>query len=821
MKFIQCATSSALLAGVLLTGSAIAQDLVSYPDRPFGLTVVNINNPIAPIVVTNADNSISITAGGGDTYNNPDSFTFAYQQITGDFDIKVRVISLFATEPKVQDSPKASLMARADLTPGSADIYVDALPTDADPNNPSDTDSGRHGQIETQARLIPGASTDDYPGVQKNYGGDTTDTYYSTYPDLWLRLQRQGNRFLTYFANTNPAAANFGTNGWNLIASTPAGTNFPATIYVGLSTVAHNSDITSSDIVTSTYASYGPTEHPSIPTQGGTAVPATEVPGPYPDTHVLAANWEMTLPADGIGFAAGDTTTPTPIIWGNGGYGSVNRDVLLALNDETPDGVSTARYQAGALDFLLSPRDPIGATNNLGPYSNPTRQRYGSGDPTVPASQAYSPNPAEGFVYSGIARNGAAWNDGSPAFHAMTYVQLDDSATGAGYDMISGEFKGGQFYTRVTKLVTGPLNDPSQDTWSLKRAAISHSTAWFPYQQGWVAGYIASVTSDYDANNPNWTPSQHWHRGNGHALFSGTAVDGPIATSYPYQVDVLTWLPVDSTPNYAGLADLHLYNVNSLTDGLLFTIANNENNNLRGTFANNAPKPDGSGWIVATRGVEEAKDDPTLYSDNSSNPDDTSRFSFLYVPFNSQNLIGGRINGTNASAYKAVGQFTLLRLSAGRYALTIPGKTGKDGMLMLQNSGFRPFNGTNVVDNSFFSYEYGATNAPANSFVIESRYILSNAGPDNLGDTPLRDADFNFVWVDFHNPLAPPALPPVATISISTISGGYSLTWTAPAGFVLQSASSLTGTWTTIPNATSPWTVTSSGAKTFYRVVQQ
>ncbi len=820
MKPFNRITGSLLASGLMLAGTAWAQDLVTYPDKPFGLTLVNINNPIPPVVVTNADKSISITAGGGDTYDNPDSFTFAYQQLTGDFDIKVRVINLFATDPRGQGSPKASLMVRSDLTPGSPNIQINALPTDADPNNPSDTDSTRHGQIESVGRFFPGAGSDDIPGVQAKYGGDTTDNYYSTYPDLWLRIQRQGNRFLTYFANTNPAAGNFGTNGWNLVISTPGGTNFPPTLYVGLSTVAHNNDVNSENIVTSTYAAYGPTEHPSIPTLGGVPVPTNQGPGVYPTASVIAANWQMTLPEDGIGFAAGDTTSPTAIIWNSGGFGSVSRDVLLAINgEETTPGVSTARYQAGALDFLISPRDPIASTNNLGPYTNPLRQRYGSGDPTVPASQAYFPNPVYGFVYSVVARNGADWNDGAPAFHATTYVQLDDGATAKGYDMLSGEFKSAQFYTRITKLVTGPGTDPASNLGNLQRCAISHSTAWFPYQQGWASGYFASVKSDYNPDNTDWAPSQHWHRGNGYGLFSGTAVNGPGSSKYPYQVDVLTWLPLDSTPTYGGLADLHLPGVNSLTDGLLFTIANEEGGNLRGSFANNAPKPDGSGWLVAIRGVEESKDDPTQYAEKNGS-DGTSKFSFVYIPYNSQNLNAARVKGSDATAYKSVGEHTLVRLSTGRYALTIPGKTGKDGMLMLQNSGYLSFGGSNVVDTCFLSYEYGATNAPKNSFVIESRYIQSSGGPGNLGDTPLRDCDFNFVWVDFANPLAPPAPAPLAHVNVTTVNGGLSLSWTAPPGFVLQSAAALKGPWTTVPNATSPWTVTYTGAKSFYRVAQ-
>src|SRR6266403_876746 len=69
-----------------------------------GLTLLNINNPITPIVVTNGDGSISITAGGGDTYGAPDSFTYAYQQVTGDFDVCVQVMNVTATDPIGQDT---------------------------------------------------------------------------------------------------------------------------------------------------------------------------------------------------------------------------------------------------------------------------------------------------------------------------------------------------------------------------------------------------------------------------------------------------------------------------------------------------------------------------------------------------------------------------------------------------------------------------------------------------------------------------------------------------------------------------------------------
>ena len=222
----------------------------------WGLTTVNINNPIAPIVVTNAPGntngpggsaaptgSISITAGGGDTYGAPDSFTYSYQQVTGDFDICVQVLNVTATDPLGQDSPKGSLMVRATLDPTSYDFQINALPL---------LPSGRNGQIETIGRIVLANDTDDLPGRGYNYGpsgvgsyqGDTTDYGYCTYPDIWLRVQRQGEKLMSYFATTNTTDAPSGwacnpgsTNGWQLFGVVHADpTNFPKTLYVGLST---------------------------------------------------------------------------------------------------------------------------------------------------------------------------------------------------------------------------------------------------------------------------------------------------------------------------------------------------------------------------------------------------------------------------------------------------------------------------------------------------------------------------------------------------------------------------------------------------------
>jgi hypothetical protein len=805
-------TTLACLCGIGLV-SAQAQQI------KWGLTLTNVNNPIVPVVVTNGDGSVSITAGGGDTYTAPDSFTYAYQQLTGDFDVMVRVMNVTATDPLGQDSPKGSLMVRASLDPSDFDYQISALPL---------APSGRNGQIESIGRLDKSIDTDDLPGKGAVYGGDTTDTGYCTYPNVYLRLQRRGDKFMSYFATANttdfPSGASpLSTNGWQLLTVIPAGTNFPKTVYVGLSTVAHNGNINdTTHTVTATYADYGPPPNPaSIPANNGTAVTSGQRPGAFPNTKVLGINWDASLPADGLGYPAdivqSSQGAPQPIVWNSGGFGTVARDEMAAINSGTPGGFSVARYQAGAFDFMISPRDGVLAQQNLGPYSNPLRERFSVGDPTVPASQAYAPSPTHGFVMATVRKNGQVWNDQSPFFYAASYVQLDGVATGAGYDMIGGHFRGGQFYTRTTKLVTGSVTTGGPGSGSLQRCAIPISLAWFPYEQGWIAGYFDD-SHTFDLGNPG---KPYWKHGDGWGLHSGSAVSGFAAKGgqrwYNSPTNILTWIDPAGGGNFSGLALLKLPGVNSKTDGLLLTVGNDEAGGERGPFANNAALPDGSGWWVAVRDIESSKADPTVYASSSGN-DAGSSFSFLYVPWTAQNLIAGQVRGTNGNVIQGAGSFSVQRLSTGRYALAIPGKTGSNGALLVQNTGYlanQPSGLTNVVDTSLMSYEYGGTNTPANAFIIEARYVAPTGGE---GTVTLRDADFNFVWVDFQNPLAPPSgARPVLIIQRS--GNNVIVSWTNGPGYKLQTTSAMSSnpTWSDL-GTQNPQTIPIGTGPQFFRV---
>jgi len=93
------------------------------------------------------------------------------------------------------------------------------------------------------------------------------------------------------------------------------------------------------------------------------------------------------------------------------------------------------------------------------------------------------------------------------------------------------------------------------------------------------------------------------------------------------------------------------------------------------------------------------------------------------------------------------------RQSTGQYELTIPNKTGRDGMILLQTTGRHRLNNRDTIaaSRSFLSYE----ETEEGKFIIESRYF------ENDSSFPLEDTEFYFAWVDFFAPLAPAGSTPL------------------------------------------------------------
>jgi len=61
---------------------------------------------------------------------------------------------------------------------------------------------------------------------------------------------------------------------------------------------------------------------------------------------------------------------------------------------------------------------------------------------------------------------------------------------------------------------------------------------------------------------------------------------------------------------------------------------------------------------------------------------------------------------------------------------------------------------------------------------------------------------------------------PTLSITKDPNTGVCTITWTAAPGFILESASVITGPWTQLPSATSPYAIPSLAGRTFYRMVK-
>ncbi len=253
-------------------------------------------------------------------------------------------------------------------------------------------------------------------------------------------------------------------------------------------------------------------------------------------------------------------------------------------------------------------------------------------------------------------------------------------------------------------------------------ANFSFSVAWFPYDAGWIAGNVGNPDSATGA--PAWNaPGEH----------AAGLVPG-----------LMTWAIPPNGSSFGGLGTLRLPGLDAVTNGMIFTTSSQGNSdvNIVGVAPTNDPTS-GSGWIVTVR------EDSALTGEEVA-PGGQHQFEFVYVPYNAQNLIGGYIDGEFGSAVHSAGTFTLTRTSVGTYELTIPGKTGSSGTLLLQVADFEPNTSVPMASRAFLSYQYDSSSG---KFIIHSRTMLF----DEVAD--FTDADFYFAWVDFTNPLAPPSGP--------------------------------------------------------------
>jgi len=738
-KILFAPSRLAAALGLLLISSSVEAQVSR-------LTRLDINNPVEGLLENNPDGSITVTAGGNDTWGNSDSFTFLYEEKTGDFDLKVEILDLQVDDAREQDSAKASLHARADLDPDSANVMINGTPIA----------EGAANYIETIYRPSKGGGTDDPPihAFFPKIGLGPWDGTYRPVGDrklyapaegysTWLRMRRVGNTIQTYV----------GVNGvdWEVLADyTLNPEQFSDTLYVGLSTVAHlGPNENQEHRVRARYANYGDVATPVPTLDGTTPVDPSAGPGVYPVAGVTAANWKLAIPEDG----------KAP----NGDFIKINssnkNQLILTVEGQGPVSWSAPGYNQGDLDISLSPRDPAAALRNQGPYSNPDRA-ISVVDPNSPVTQAWIPSTRHGLVLATVRKNSQQWNDdgaggATPPFSAFASVSVDFSSR-KGFSMDNGRFVNGEIYVSIFKIGEAEPRLPAgASPLALREANIDVATAWFPFVQGWKAGYFHDATK---------APAAHWAK---HASHSGSVTDGTTSIDKVASKALMKWADADGNPEdgvftAGGLGRLTLAGVDSLADGMLFAVSNDDSSDNEGQIVSVVPVPaddaSPSGWTIAIR-QDDGNYDPTVFSDAAR-----SEFGFVFIPYTAGNLVGGHVKGSAGSKINGAGDYSIRRLAAGRYELTLPGETGTTGMLLLQNAGVHPSDPA-LADDSALSYEY----AGGNTFIVESHSVVPG-GSDTIAT---RDTDFYFAWVDFTNPLTPSPAPAISLEAAAKVEGPY------------------------------------------------
>lgn len=185
------------------TATGVSEDLIP----------VDINTTVPGSEWTCVHGQIDMSADGADIWGNADGQRFAYREVTGNFDIHMRVQSLVRADVW----SKAGLMARTSTNANARNYCMLVTPT-----------VGQNTHTFQWRLTDGGASASIYNGT----GGPTNGP---AYPNAWVRLQRSGSIFAGYYS----------TNGvdWLLYAAQDSATNgstpFPDTLTVGIALTSH------------------------------------------------------------------------------------------------------------------------------------------------------------------------------------------------------------------------------------------------------------------------------------------------------------------------------------------------------------------------------------------------------------------------------------------------------------------------------------------------------------------------------------------------------------------------------------------------------
>jgi hypothetical protein len=190
-----------------------------------------LGDPLEPgSSVLNPDGSITVQAGGSGLWAN-DAFHFTYLKVTGDFDVRVRIVS---QEPRDAWS-FAGLMARESMDANSQFYAIGTWPA-------GPTLDGVWGEGKDTYNTI---CRETLAGGRGGWGPESPGV---PYPNAWLRFKREGDTFSAFR----------GTNGldWTPLASRTVLAPFRTELFLGLATYSYNNSPGQTTRVE--YGDYGP-----------------------------------------------------------------------------------------------------------------------------------------------------------------------------------------------------------------------------------------------------------------------------------------------------------------------------------------------------------------------------------------------------------------------------------------------------------------------------------------------------------------------------------------------------------------------------------
>ena len=290
------------LVGNAVSGTNVAFTVSKMRWGVVGADQLRLGNGVVPV----APNGFDVYSDGIAEWGTYDETTFVYEQVTGDFDKKLRV--------EYQDP--SSQWARAGL------IARDVTNFGVDQNTQSGGAAGRYQKVHVNpVTTVMGTAGNDLWEVNRRLqtGGATTAATIANgansnpkYPNAWCRLQRQGQTFTMYRSDDG---VNWIQLGQTTASDWGASTPMPSTLYVGPEYSPENGNIPQSlqNVFLAKFRDYGDVTAGTPPpvvtvqrtqtgltiTYSGTLQSADSVMGPW--TNVTGAtspyNVTPTVPA--------------------------------------------------------------------------------------------------------------------------------------------------------------------------------------------------------------------------------------------------------------------------------------------------------------------------------------------------------------------------------------------------------------------------------------------------------------------------------------------------------------------------------------------